>query len=122
MPIAPARLSAFQVLLRVETQDAFASELLHSEQIAKLSPQDRNLTTQIVMGTLRWQARLDSQLRPFLTGRNYTGTLDAEVRSALRMAVFQLRFLDRVPASAVVNDAVALVKKAGKISAAALVN
>jgi 16S rRNA (cytosine967-C5)-methyltransferase len=122
MSIAPARLVAFQVLLRVETQHAYASELLHSEQTSKLSPQDRNLATQIVMGALRWQSRVDAELQPFLSGKNEIGKMDAEVRTTLRMAVFQLRLLERVPASAIVNDAVALVKKSGKTSAAPLVN
>src|SRR5881275_2786375 len=100
MPISPARLAAFQVLLRVETQSAYAAELLHSESISKLSPQDRNLATQIAMGVLRWQSLLDDELRHFLSGKNDVVKLDAEVRISLCMAVFQLRFLDRVPASA----------------------
>ena len=122
MPISPARVAAFQVLLRVETQSAYAAELLHSENISRLSAQDRNLAMQVVMGVLRWQSRLDDELRQFVSGKNDVAKLDAEVRISLRMAVFQLRSLDRVPMSAVVNDSVDLVKRAGKTSAASLVN
>src|SRR3954470_12570707 len=122
MAISPARIAAFEILLRVETQEAFASELLHSERVTRLSSPDRNLATQIVMGTLRWQSRLDSELGKFTSGRNEIAKLDAEVRTALRIAVFQLRFLDRIPQSAAVNDSVALVKRARKTSAAGLVN
>ena len=62
MPISPARAAAFDILLRVETQDAYASELLHSAPLDKLSPRDRGLTTEIVMGVLRWRSRLDETI------------------------------------------------------------
>lgn len=122
MAISPARIAAFAVLLRVETQDAYAAELLHSESISRLDPRDRNLAMQIVMGTLRWQSRLDAELSQFASGKNEMSRLDAEVRTALRMAAFQLRHLDRIPVSAAVNDSVELVKRARKRSAAPLVN
>ena len=89
-----------EVLLRVEAEDAYAAELLHSEKISSLDARDRNLAMQIVMGALRWQSRLDDELRPFVTSKNAMAKLDAEVRIALRMAAFQLRFLDRIPVSA----------------------
>src|SRR4051812_32943710 len=114
MAISPARTAAFTVLLRVETQDAYAAELLHSESVSRLDPRDRNLAMQIVMGTLRWQSRLDAELSQFTSGKNEISRLDAEVRTALRMAAFQLRHLDRVPVSAAVNDSVELVKRARK--------
>ena len=122
MPIAPARIAAFDVLLRVETQDAYAVELLHSEGISRLSPVDRNLATQLVMGVLRWRSRLDSMISRFVSGRNEISKLDHEVRIALRLAIFQSKFLERVPDSAAVNDSVELVKRARKNSAAPLVN
>ena len=58
MAISPARVAAYQILMRVETQGAYASELLHSEQTSKLSALDRNLAMQIVMGALRWLSSL----------------------------------------------------------------
>src|SRR4051812_48905303 len=122
MAISPARVAAYQILMRVETQAAYASELLHSEQISKLSALDRNLAMQIVMGVLRWQSKLDAALSPFVTGKNEVWRLDAEVRTALRMAAFQFRYLDRIPVSAAVNDSVELVKRAKKRSAAPFVN
>ena len=110
------------MLLRVEEESAYAAELLHASKMAKLDARDRNLAMQIVMGTLRWQSRLDADLSRFVSGKNEVHKLDAEVRTALRMAGFQLRHLDRVPANAAVNDSVELVKRARKSSAAPLVN
>ena len=83
-------------------------------------PRDVALLREVVTGTLRWQARLDWQLVPLC--RVPLAKLDLEVLVALRMAAYQLEYLDRIPASAVVNDTVALVRSAKKSSAAGLVN
>jgi 16S rRNA (cytosine967-C5)-methyltransferase len=119
MPISPARRTAFSILLRVEREQAYASDLLHSELDA-LTPADRGLCTEIVMGTLRWQSKLDSELSTVSSQR--LPKLDREVLIALRMAVYQLRHLERVPAHAALNDSVELVKRARKGSAAPFVN
>ena len=58
MPVSPARAAAFDILLRVEQQDAYASELLHSERCDQLGPLDQALTTELVMGVLRWRSAL----------------------------------------------------------------
>lgn len=120
MPIAPARTAAFDILLRVAQEDAYAAELLHSPNLDKLSTADRGLATEIVMGTLRWQSVLDERIAA--AASKTIAKLDAEVRTALRLATYQLLFLDRVPASAAVNDSVELVKRAGKRSAAPFSN
>ena len=62
MSISPARTAAFDILLRVQQQDAYASELLHSERLNSLSTVDHGLTTELVMGVLRWQSRLDEAI------------------------------------------------------------
>src|SRR6185369_5158220 len=110
----------FDILLRVETEDAYASELLHSSILDKLSPPDRGLATEIVMGTLRWQGQLDLQAGHYTDTR--VAKLDAEVRIALRMAMYQRNHLARVPEHAILNDSVELVKRARKRSAAGFVN
>ncbi len=120
MPVSPARAAAFDILLRVDQQDAYASELLHSQRLENLSPADRALATELVMGVLRWRSRLDeiiaaSSSRPL-------SKLDAEVLNALRMATYQLQFLDRIPARAAINESVELVKRAQKRSAAPFAN
>src|SRR6476660_4640778 len=120
MKTSPARAAAFEILLRVETTDAYASELLHSSHVAKLSPADHGLATEIVMGVLRWRSVLDEQIAAH-TSQPLT-KFDVEVLTALRIGAYQLLFLDRIPAHAAINESVELVKKARKRSAAGMVN
>ena len=120
MAVSPARAAAFDILLRVEQQDAYASELLHSSRFAKLSPQDHGLTTELVMGVLRWQSLLDTKIASVSSQK--LEKLDIEVLIALRLAAYQLMFLERVPGRAVVNESVELVKRARKRSAVPFVN
>lgn len=120
MAVSPARAAAFDVLLRVERDAAFATELLHSKKIDELSPADRGLTNEIVLGVLRWQSLLDAAIAT--QASQPLRKLDREVLIALRMAAYQLRFLDRVPANAAVNESVELVKRARKRSAVPFAN
>jgi 16S rRNA (cytosine967-C5)-methyltransferase len=120
MPVSRARIAAFKVLLRVERESAYAIELLHSALLDDLSLVDRNLTTEIVMGVLRWRSALDAAVARF--SASPLQKLDLEVLTALRMGAYQLRFLTRVPPHAVLNETVELVKQARKRSAAGMVN
>ena len=120
MPISPARVAAFDILLRVETQDAYASELLHSALLDRLSSLDRGLTTEIVMGVLRWRSKLDDEIAA--ASSRPLAKLDAEVLTALRIAAYQLTLLTRIPPSAAINESVELVKRARKTSAAPFAN
>jgi 16S rRNA (cytosine967-C5)-methyltransferase len=117
---APARIAAFDILLRVEREQAYAVELLHSPAIDNLSPADRNLTTEIVMGVLRWRSVLDELIAYF----SFTpfAKLDLEVVTALRIGAYQIMLLTRVPSHAAVNETVELVKRGKKASAAGLAN
>ncbi|MFB3814462.1 MAG: transcription antitermination factor NusB [Terriglobales bacterium] len=118
--LSPARVAAFEVLLKIETESAYSSELLHSDRVALLSPADRGLCMEIVMGVLRWRSRLDADIARF----SFTPfrKLDLEVLTALRMGAYQLQFLERVPARAAINESVELVKHSRKASAAGLAN
>ncbi len=120
MPISSARLAAFNILLRVEREASYAMELLHSPILDDISPLDRNLATEIVMGVLRWRSVLDDTIAHF----SFTPfrKLDLEVLTALRMGVYQKQFLSKIPAHASVNETVELVKQAKKVSATGLVN
>jgi 16S rRNA (cytosine967-C5)-methyltransferase len=120
MPISPARAVAFDILLRVDQQNAYASELLHSERLEKLTPADRGLAMELVMGVLRWRSRLDDAIA--VAASRPLEKLDAEVLNALRLAAYQLLFLTRVPAHAAINESVELVKRAQKRSAAPFAN
>lgn len=109
---------AYQILLRVH-QGEFASDLLHEEG-ARLSKADGRLATEIVMGCLRRQPQLDFLVAHY-AGRP-VAKLDIEVLLALRMAIYQLRFLERIPAHAAVSESVQLTRVARRASAAGFVN
>lgn len=118
--ISPARRIAYEVLRRVEAEGAYASDVLHTELGARVKAEDAGLATELVMGVLRWRRLLD-----FLLERQMKKTvarLDLPVALALRIGLYQLRFLERIPARAAVNESVELVKSARKTSAATLVN
>ena len=120
MPVSPARTAAFDILLQVERENAYASELLHSSRYAKLSAADHGLATEIVMGVLRWRLTLDNEVARFSSQK--LEKLDLEVLIALRMAAYQMAYLDRVPPRAAVNESVELAKRARKRSAVPFVN
>ena len=118
--ISAARKVAFETLGRVEAEDAYASDVLHNALRGDIGPADAALATEITLGTLRWQGQLDFLLERFLQKR--VERLDLSVVISLRMGLYQLRFLQRIPARAAVNESVEIVKHARKASAATLVN
>lgn len=116
--MSPSRRAAFDVLLAVEA-GGLTSTLL-PEATAGLESRDAALATELVLGTLRRRAQLHALIGQ-RTARP-AEALDAQVRVALEMGAYQLRFLDRIPAHAAVAESVELVKRAGKRSAAGFVN
>jgi 16S rRNA (cytosine967-C5)-methyltransferase len=114
--VSPARDIAFRVLKRVH-EGGYATDLLRRESGDQ---RDLALAESIVLGCLRYQSQLDHLIEVF-SGRKQP-KLDEEVRIALRMGIFQLRYLDRIPAHAAVTESVELVKLAHKRSAAGFVN
>lgn len=120
MPVSPARTAAFDILLRIERGNAYAAELLHGPRYAKLTVLDYALATELVMGVLRWRSLLDHQMSEASSQR--LGKLDLEVLIALRLGVYQMRYLERVPPRAAIHETVELVKRARKRSAAPFVN
>ena len=119
-PISPARAAAFDILLRVERESSYASELLHSRTYDRLTTVDHALATELVMGVLRWRSLLDSRIAE--VSDQPLSKLDIEILTALRLAVYQFGWLTRIPARAAINESVELVKRARKRSAAPFVN
>ena len=115
--ISPARLAAFEVL-RDAGEGAYASDALR-DRSRKLDARDAGLASQIVFGCLRYQKQLDYLI--FLYSGRALRDLDAVVAIALRAAIFQLRYLERIPAHAAVHESVELVKEQ-KRAAAGFVN
>lgn len=120
MPVSVARKIAYEVLQRVEAEGAYASDVLHAELGAAVRQDDAALATELTLGVLRWRGLLDFLLERSL--KKPVARLDLPVAIALRMGLYQLRFLGRIPARAAVNESVELVKRARKTSATALVN
>ena len=117
--VSHARRAAFEVLRRVEEEGAFAAPLLAGLP-EELSAEDRSLCYELTLGTLRRQLWLDRALEHF-AGRR-AEKLDAPVRRALRLGLYQLRFLTRIPARAAINESVNLTHAARLRSAAPFVN
>jgi 16S rRNA (cytosine967-C5)-methyltransferase len=117
---APARTAAYQALRAVltERQD-LPTALAHSRR-ALDDDRDRALTAEIVTGTMRWLRSLDFLIEQF--AKRPIAKIDAEIVTILRLSIYQLLHLDRVPASAVVDDAVNLARAARKPSATGFVN
>lgn len=110
MKIAPARQAALRFLSRQGSEgerewDEFLEQSLDDPLLA--DPRDRRLFSQLVAGVLRLRGRLDDRLTR-LTGRE---KIDAVVRTALRLALFQLEEMDRLPAHAVIGESVEWVKR-----------
>lgn len=119
-PIAPARAAAFHILSRVAASAAHSDDLLHSLAVDALSPEDRKLTTTLVLGVLRWQIYLDRVLQPLL--QRPDAELHPAALLALRLGLFQLLYLDRIPVHAVLNESVELARANGAAHAAGMVN
>ncbi len=111
---SPAREISFRILKAVY-RGGYASDLLRRDT-ANLAPRDAALAESIVFGCLRRRSQLDFLIAHFSGCTPLK--LDEEVRIALQMGIFQLRYLDRIPAHAAIMESVELVKLARKRSAA----
>ena len=118
--VSPARRAAFDILRQVEEEHAYASVRIAALPESDMSREDRALSQEIILGVLRWQRSLDYLIERY-SNRSIT-RLDLSVLIALRIGLYQLRYLSRVPESAAVNESVNMAKRARVASAAPLVN
>ena len=118
--VSPSRRAAFDILSRVEAEHAYASVLVSGLSDSDLSREDRGLAQEIVLGVLRWRRSLDYFIERY--SERSIARLDLPVLIALRVGLYQLRHLSRIPQSAAVNESVKMVKRARTASAASLVN
>jgi 16S rRNA (cytosine967-C5)-methyltransferase len=117
---APARVAAYHALSAIDDHALDLPSVLAEGRRRLADPRDRALAAEIVHGTLRWRRALDALIAAAATtGRVPT---DGRVLTVLRLSVYQLLHLDRVPASAVVDDAVELARVAQRAPAAGFVN
>ena len=117
--IGPARTAAYQVLLRVFGDDAYADHAFRSAA-AGLDERDRALAQRLSYGAVQRVRTLDHAIEKL--GRRRVHRLDPPVRAALRLGAYQLGFVDGVPRYAAVNDSVELVRAAGLSRAVAFTN
>ncbi len=116
-----SRSIAVDVLERVTFDDAYSHIALSSAlDKSKLDERDRGLTTELVYGTLTRQRTLDAVLSKFVN--RGLDKLDRPVLLNLRLAAYQLLFLDRIPDHAAVDEAVEMTKKRASRGASGFVN
>jgi 16S rRNA (cytosine967-C5)-methyltransferase len=118
--IGPARVAAYEILCAVSTGNADLPAAIASARGGLRDERDRALAAEIASGVQRWRAALDHVIVAF--SKRPISKLDSEIVEILRLSAYQLLHLTRVPASAVVDDAVNLVRRAGKTSATGFVN
>lgn len=111
---------ALDALLAVEEKKAYSHLLLNQLlRTERLSEKDKGLLTEIVYGTIQRRDTLDYYLRPFLQKAR---KLQPWVRMLLRLSLYQMLYLDRVPDRAVIFEAVEIAKKRGHRGIASMVN
>ncbi len=110
--------AALTILLAVDKNQAYSNLLLHQTiEKYKLTPKDRGLLTELTYGTLQHKLTLDYYLEPFIRGK-----MDIWVRWLLRLSLYQMHYLTRIPAHAAVNEAVEIAKRRGHKGIASMVN
>jgi 16S rRNA (cytosine967-C5)-methyltransferase len=118
--ISPARVAAYGAGTAVSSGRLDLSDAVAASRRALKDDRDKTLAAEITIGVQRWRAALDHLIAHF--AKRPIDRLDPEVVEILRLSAYQLLHLTRVPASAVVDDAVMLTGRAGKRSASGLVN
>jgi 16S rRNA (cytosine967-C5)-methyltransferase len=112
---------ATDILVKVDVRKAYADVLLHRVlDVCVVDDRHRGLLTELVYGTLRWRGRLDAELKT-LTRRSLAET-EPFLRNLLRLSLYQLKFLDKIPAYAAINEAVELAKTSGRAHSGGFVN
>ena len=108
--VSPARECAYAVVRRVFEGGAWADRALHGEaRRLQFDARDLGLATRLSYGTVQRVATLDHVIEAL--ARRSSSKLDKPVLAALRLGIFQLTYLDRVPAHAAVGEAVELAKR-----------
>ncbi|KYH35915.1 ribosomal RNA small subunit methyltransferase B [Clostridium tepidiprofundi DSM 19306] len=116
-----SRKVAVDVLINVFDRKSYSNitldKMLNS---SKLNAQDRALTTEIVYGTIKYKYTIDKIIDSFLV--EGLSSLDSSILNILRISIYQIKYLDKVPNFAVVDEAVELAKKYKSKGASKLVN
>lgn len=110
--------AALSILLEVSRNQAYSNLLLtRTMKTYAIREQDKPLLTNLTYGTLQYQLTLDYYLAPFIKGK-----LDDWVRELLRMSLYQIVYLTKIPPHAAVNEAVEIAKVRGHKGTTGFVN
>ncbi len=118
--ISPARIAAYEILTAVSTGRADLPSAIAHVRPTLADDRDRALAAEVTTGVQRWRAALDHVI--VACSKRPVDRIDPEIVEILRLSTYQLLYLTRVPAAAVVDDAVDLARKVGKRSASGFVN
>ncbi|WP_048602552.1 16S rRNA (cytosine(967)-C(5))-methyltransferase RsmB [Rubeoparvulum massiliense] len=111
-----------QTLNRVDEGEAYANLESHAVlEHASLSSRDAGLYTELVYGTIQRQNTLDYYIQQFVVAKQWR-KMESWVRNLVRMSIYQLQYLNKIPAHAVINEAVELAKRYGHPGTASFVN
>lgn len=110
--------AALSILMEINNNQSYSNLLLHRTiEKYEIETKDRGLLTELTYGTLQHRMTLDYYLEPFVRGK-----LDDWVRELLRMSVYQIVYLTKIPPHAVVHEAVEIAKRRGHKRIAPTVN
>ena len=113
------RFQALQLLVEIDWHDQYSNVLLNRAlSQTELKPVDQGLLVNLVYGSIQHRLTLDFYLEPFIKGKK----LEPWIRSLLRMTVYQMLYLERIPDHAAINEAVNIAKLNGHAGLAGLVN
>ncbi|MFS0672385.1 16S rRNA (cytosine(967)-C(5))-methyltransferase RsmB [Ornithinibacillus sp. 179-J 7C1 HS] len=114
------RNTAIELLLRIEQDSGYSHLLINHEIKSKnISPKDEGLLTELVYGTLQYKMTLDYYIAAFIDKNK---KLSPWVRMLLRMSIYQMIYLDKVPDHAIIHEAVEIAKQRGHKGVASLIN
>lgn len=116
-----ARAAAIRILSRFERSDSYIDKLVDYElRTGELNDMDKSLLTELVNGVIRWRSKLDWILVGFYHG-DYLKCLNI-VKNAMRVALYQILYLDRIPIPAAINDSVEITKRVQGEKTSGIVN
>lgn len=116
-----ARAKAVRILSRFERSDSYIDKLVEKElRYNNLNQMDKALLTELVNGVIRWKLKLDWALVGFYIG-DYLKCLNV-VKNAMRVGLYQIMFLDKIPPPVAINESVEIVKKIQGEKTAGIVN
>ena len=116
-----AREVALNILYKIEVGESYSNLTIDKElNKSELSPLDKALVSQVVYGVLTWKLALDEIVKRYSSIR--IKKISPWILNILRMGIYQIAFLDKIPESAAVNESVKLAKKYGHEASAKFTN